>query len=386
MTGMAIARAMVLLLGCGLWPAAQLAAEPAALPGGQTLAGLAADGERLLTHSRDDATCWTVRLHERRGADWVPVLTGVRDPASREPCGPTIAALSSDGRRVAVHDFTHMRTTVLRRERDTYEVEAQLRLNGREGFATSAAPVLRFDRDGSQLLVGAPNYECVMGFPGPRCGTSQLFVRDGTRWAEGAALRFFEPRLFALAFGTVGDIAPDGRSAVVGGTGIGGDPGMLYWFERDGAVWHFHGTLMPTRREEGVFGQAVALSADGRTLAVGGEEVVRIFAAEGEGWRQLQELRAGDRDVGGFGMAIAMTGDGASLVVGAPRTRCGVAEPRCGRAFLFRRAGGRYGEPTPLAPTTPVAFSDFGYRVAIDDAGRRAAIQGHRPFVFELGR
>lgn len=87
------------------------------------------------------------------------------------------------------------------------------------------------------------------------------------------------------------------------------------------------------------FGSAVALSADGSTLAVGAPGdptapdgivhsvadgggafgVVYIFAKDGNGWRQTQVVHASDAlDGDRFGAAVALSADGTTLAVGAP--------------------------------------------------------------------
>jgi hypothetical protein len=122
-------------------------------------------------------------------------------------------------------------------------------------------------------------------------------------------------------------------------------------------------------------GQAVALSADGLTMAVGAElegsawGEVRLYAWSGSAWTEAAKLQAPDRASGfgqGFGDALALSADGTRLVVGAPHSAN--SNSATGAAYVYQRdasgwsllAGGRLTSPNPASDRS------FGRAVAVD--------------------
>jgi hypothetical protein len=145
------------------------------------------------------------------------------------------------------------------------------------------------------------------------------------------------------------------------------------------------------------FGSAVALSADGNTLAVGaiGENsnatgvnwdetnnsapaagAVYVFARVGGTWAQQAYVKAsntGESD--SFGFALALSADGNTLAVGAPGEANIVgyqgndSGPGAGAVYVFTRAGAAWAQRAYLKGFNPVAGSDFGRSVALSADG-----------------
>jgi len=125
-------------------------------------------------------------------------------------------------------------------------------------------------------------------------------------------------------------------------------------------------------------GTSVALSADGRTLAVGApledsmaedSGAVHVFTRGATGWAPQAVVHApspafGDR----FGEALALTSDGLKLAVGAP----GFASHR-GAVFVFAFDNGQWMQDSlledPTDPTTDDGRQDFGWAVDLADDG-----------------
>lgn len=139
------------------------------------------------------------------------------------------------------------------------------------------------------------------------------------------------------------------------------------------------------------FGTAVALSPDGRTLAVGAiaessgargafavpppdddtitrAGAVYIFVREAGHWRQQAYLKASDTSAHAlFGGALAFSADGSTLAVTARGTHGGVNFS--GAAYLFARADGAWREEAVLSAADPVKLDSFGFSVALSSDG-----------------
>jgi hypothetical protein len=145
------------------------------------------------------------------------------------------------------------------------------------------------------------------------------------------------------------------------------------------------------------FGSAVALSADGNTLAVGavgedsnatgvnwdetnnsaaGAGAVYVFARVGGAWTQQAYVKAsntGALDM--FGSALALSADGNTLAVGAPGEANIVGNegndsgPGAGAVYVFTRAGTAWAQRAYLKAFNPVQGTEFGRSVALSADG-----------------
>ncbi|MEW5251631.1 histidine kinase [Microbulbifer discodermiae] len=156
-------------------------------------------------------------------------------------------------------------------------------------------------------------------------------------------------------FGYALSLSGDGNILAVGAgeedsraTGIGGDQnnndaaraGAVYIFNRNGGVWAQRAYVKASNSQAGdQFGEALNLSEDGNTLAVGafdddssatginGDETLNDMGESGavyvykysEGsWSQQSYVKASNTDVNDeFGLAIGLSAEGATLAVGA---------------------------------------------------------------------
>lgn len=218
-------------------------------------------------------------------------------------------------------------------------------------------------------------------------------------------------------FGMSMALSSDGETLVVGanreqgnGTAAGDnsllEAGAAYVFTRPpGGAWAETFYLKASNPEDNdEFGEFLALSGDGKTLAVAAEGedsngpdqsnnsasgagAVYVFARNaGNGWVQTQYLKASNAgSFDRFGRQLALSGDGGLLVVGArgessratgingDQTDDSVRE--AGAAYAFVRDSG--GGWTPLAyikATNPGVDDQFGAGVALSGDGRTLAV------------
>ena len=181
--------------------------------------------------------------------------------------------------------------------------------------------------------------------------------------------------------------------------------GAVYVYTRSGAGWLQQAYLKASNTgANDQFGNAVALSADGNTLAVSAvfedsgatgingnqadnsvEEsgAVYVFSRTGNAWTQQAYIKAsntGGRDDGDtFGYTIALSDDGATLAVGAPSEDSSATGSNsdqadnsavgAGAVYVFTRAGGTWSQQAYVKSSNTRANSLFGYSVALNSNG-----------------
>lgn len=214
------------------------------------------------------------------------------------------------------------------------------------------------------------------------------------------------------AFGQSIAASADGNSLVVGArgeasnaTGINGNQtdnsalnaGAAYVYTRDSAGNVSQAYVKASNTGAGdFFGFAVALSADGNTLAVGaigeasnatginGDQAdnsttfagaVYIFTRNGGIWSQQAYVKASNTGRGDqFGTAVTLSADGNTLAVGAIFGQI-LGEPaREGAAYVFTRSGGIWSEQAYLNASNAEAGDHFGHTVTLSADGNTLAV------------
>jgi len=179
-----------------------------------------------------------------------------------------------------------------------------------------------------------------------------------------------------------------------------GNSGSVYVFTRHGATWQLQALLEGSTPQRGDgFGSSLDLSAEGDTLAVAapGEGdplapgvpipvggTVHVFERTGDSWRLRQSVNAFNPDEGDrFGEQLALSGDGNTLAVGAPsesgdaHTINGLdnnALRRSGAAYVFARTGGAWTQQAYVKASNPDAFDNFGRALALSADGQTLAV------------
>src|SRR5262249_35127062 len=190
---------------------------------------------------------------------------------------------------------------------------------GRLGFGPSDDSGTDGGFTGAELYVKASN-----------TGAGDAFGRGLAVSADGTTIAIGTPGERSGATGIDGDQSDNTRSS----------SGAVYVFVRSGATWSQQAYVKASNTDAGDnFGEAVALSADGTTLAVGApveasaakgiggnqadnsarmSGAVYVFVRDGTTWSQQAYVKASNTDVGdGFGTALALSADGNTLAVGA---------------------------------------------------------------------
>jgi hypothetical protein len=154
------------------------------------------------------------------------------------------------------------------------------------------------------------------------------------------------------------------------------------------------------------FGERVALSADGSTLAIGApyedsaatgldgnqadnsatdSGAVYVFTRAGTTWSQQAYIKASNTNAGdAFGFSVALSGDGSTLAVGAPNedsaatgiggNQADNTAPNAGAAYVFTRAGATWTQESYVKASNTTAGDNFGLSVTLSGDGTILAV------------
>eukprot|EP00979_Chaetoceros_neogracilis_P007969 scaffold1738_cov267-Chaetoceros_neogracile.AAC.2 len=154
-------------------------------------------------------------------------------------------------------------------------------------------------------------------------GYAQVLEYDNGSWNQlGAGIQFEAAGSY---FGNSVAMSNDGRAIVVGEPLITGrefGPGCARVFEYSRGSWNQLGFDIDGKAAGDWFGSSVAMSEDGRAIAVGspgnGGGYVRVLEYSDGVWNQLGSDIDGEAAGDEFGNSVAMSNDGRTIVVGGP--------------------------------------------------------------------
>ena len=276
-----------------------------------------------------------------------------------------------------------------------------------DGFGVSLA----LSTDGDTLAVGATG-----------AGAVYVFTRNGATWRQQAYLKASNTDS-GDQFGFPVALSADGNTLAVGArlersmaTGVEGDQtnnfadssGAVYVFTRRSGNWSQQAYVKASNTGiRDFFGESLALSGDGNTLAVGasgedsnatgvggdqtnnsmeGAGAVYVFTRNGATWSQQAYIKASNADqLDAFGASVTLSADGDTLAVGAPFERsnaAGVGGDQtnnnigngAGAVYLFTRSAGTWSQRAYLKASNPGPQDVFGRSVALSGDGNTLAV------------
>jgi len=179
-------------------------------------------------------------------------------------------------------------------------------------------------------------------------------------------------------------ISADGNTAAVGGPADATGAGAVWVYTRNNGSWVQQGPKLVSSQSAGpaAQGSAVALSADGNTMVVGGltdnggTGAMWGYARVNGVWTQQGPRRWGSVDHGlaHQGVSIALSADGNTALVGGELDNNDTNQ--LGAAWVFTRSNGEWG-PLPfklIGNTSPPAH--LGASVALSADGNTAILGG----------
>ena len=295
------------------------------------------------------------------------------------------------------------------------------------------------DGNGELLLVGDPSNRIV-----------SVFSRSNGVWLEQSNLEPSNPEV-ASSFGRVVSISRDGSTAAIGAegersssTGINGEQkvnpentdfsmrnsGAVYVFSAGENEWQQQAFIKANNAATNLrFGNAVALSANGNTLAVGASAdrsaatgvngsqfltnagtsvsysgAVHVYVRNGGNWEQDAYLKASNTmRTAQFGSALSISDDGSTLAIGArgeasvsnginsdqnavlPGFNIGQPDPSLyvGAAYVFTRSASDWQQQAYVKATNNEVGIDnlnisFGFALSLSGDGQTLAVASNQ--------
>jgi len=161
--------------------------------------------------------------------------------------------------------------------------------------------------------------------------------------------------------------------------------GMVAVYEKSGSSWVLAANLKdPGTGASDFYGSGLAMSRDGRVIAVGAESQANgsntragkayVFRKIGTSWSTNSEdsivVPSAPHSDECFGSSVAIADDGKTLVVGADHSANGG-----GAAYVFRGDGaGAWSQEAALSPSIRGQSDEFGYAVAISPGGNEIVV------------
>jgi hypothetical protein len=316
---------------------------------------------------------------------------------------------------------------VFRRTAGVWAQEAYVKASntGSDLFGLSAS----LSADGTTLAVGAvTESSSATGIGGNQAdnstiqaGAAYVFRRTAGVWAQEAYVKASNSGLEDW-FGSSISLSADGTALAVGARqesggamGVNGNDadnsvpyaGAVYVFRRTLGVWAQEAYVKASNPDvQDFFGQALALSADGMTLAVGVTQedssatgingnqadnsmdlagAVYVFRRTAGVWAQEAYVKASNTNAGdSFGGSISLSSDGASLAVGAFRERSnatGIGGDQAnnsivaaGAVYVFSRTAGVWAQARYVKAPNTGAGDGFGAAVSLSADGTMLAV------------
>jgi len=182
---------------------------------------------------------------------------------------------------------------------------------------------------------------------------------------------------------------------------------VLDLFVRDGVDWSQQVYVKASNPDwVDQFGNSVALSGNGDTLAVGaypeasnatginGDQddnsvdyagAAYVFVRNGGVWSQQAYVKASNTDAGdSFGSSVALSGDGNILAIGAPKESSNAtgingdqaddSVEQSGAAYVFVREGANWSQQAYVKASNTHEANLFGYEVGVANDGNTLAV------------
>ncbi|MDP1795387.1 MAG: hypothetical protein Q8K63_14710 [Acidimicrobiales bacterium] len=223
-----------------------------------------------------------------------------------------------------------------------------------------------------------------MGAPGIGLTQARVYVFrfNGSAWMEewyGFGVVSSDQLGYSVATNAAGDIvaagAPRRPSANYWSSNVGG----VDVYRHLAGGWVHEATVLPSEAGGSDYvGNVIALSADGNVLAMRSgahgspitNGAVYLFEHVGSTWTQVAKLQEPVAySTGGFGNAIALDATGRTVALG------NYADSRIayyqGAVSIFRKGNSGWGFECALLPSNPAAQCYFGGSVAVNAAGDR---------------
>jgi hypothetical protein len=192
--------------------------------------------------------------------------------------------------------------------------------------------------DGNIAIVGGP-------YDNSYTGAAWVFTRSGGVWTQRGSKLLGTGAIGNAGQGRSVALSGNSNTAIVGGPSDNSGIGAAWFWTLSNNVWTQQGGKLVGNDVAGMAeqGTSVALSGDGNTAIVGGEEddsqvgAAWVYTRSNGIWTQQGSKLFGTGPVGaaGQGWSVALSGDGNTAIVGGPYDNS-----YTGAAWVFTRSGG----------------------------------------------
>jgi VCBS repeat-containing protein len=329
-----------------------------------------------------------VRVYRYNGSSWSQLGADIDGEVSLGLSGSSVA-LSSDGQTVAIGGSGNQSFGTRGRVRVYHYLDGAWIKRGDDMANAQADSSVALSSDGLTLAIGDPSNDDNGNDAGEV--RAYRYIEDLDSWIQlgqdidGEAERDRSGWSVALS--------SDGQTLAIGApgnSGNGSSGGHVRVYRYTGSTWIQQGADIDGEKWQS--GTSVALSSDGQTVAIGAPYIdgyvsgqVRVYHYNGSNWIKRGADIEGEATGCESGTSVALSSDGRTLAVGAPLNNCN--GDFVGQVRVYRYHSGLDtwlklghnidGEATDDESGTSVALSSDGRTVAIgaplnSDNGRRA--------------
>ncbi|MFM2588623.1 hypothetical protein [Vibrio sp. TBV020] len=240
--------------------------------------------------------------------------------------------------------------------------------------------------DGLTLAIGAPEEDSdALGVNGDKhneirsnSGAVYIYRYDNGRWIETDYIKSSGAEIDAF-FGKALELNHDGSRLVVGADAESSFEGAAYVYYFDGYSWTEEAHLKaPTPTSGDSFGENVTIDADGETLAIGSKYADSwkgksyIFTRSGNSWSLEKELSITPVQSNGvFGDTVNLSDDGKLLAVSSPGDNTNATSN--GAIYLYRKVNGNWVNEAQLLTSNKNRSLNSGFSMTLSGDGRTIA-------------
>ena len=237
---------------------------------------------------------------------------------------------------------------------------------------------------GFSVAISADGNTAVVGGPGDnsQIGAAWVYIRSAGAWAQQGSKLVGTGATGAASQGSSVALSADGNTAIIGGNQDKSGVGAAWVFTRTGIAWSQQGSKLVGTGSVGTpnQGQSVSLSADGNTAIVGGyfdnsnAGAAWIYTRSGATWAQqgAKLVGAGATGAASQGISVSLSADGNTAMVGGYDDNSAV-----GAAWVYIRLAGTWSQQGPkLVGTGNIGPAEEGQAVSLSADGNTAIVGG----------
>jgi len=390
---------------------------------------LASDAGAVYVYSRSGST-WTQQAYVKAGNTGAGDQFGYSVALSADGNTLAVGAYNEDSSSTGINSTPDEAATnagavyVYSRSGSTWTQQAYVKA-GNTGAVDQFGESGARSADGNTLAVGANGEDSsstgINSTPdelASDAGAVYVYSRNGSTWIQQAYVKASNTGA-GDTFGTSVELSADGNTLAVGAqgeasssTGINSTPdelasyaGAVYVYSRSGSTWTQQAYVKASNTGAvDLFGYAVALSADGNTLAVGAlfeassstginstpddlaslAGAVYVYSRSGSTWTQQAYVKASNTGAADFfGTSVALSADGNTLAVGArseDSSTSGINSTPdelasdAGAVYVYSRNGSTWIQQSYVKASNTGAYDQFSYAVALSADGNTLAV------------